>query len=139
MTQNVVSITSDMGIRHAFFRMKENSIRHLPIVDQKGSLIGIISDRELRRPNWVDEASDIAHVYHLDNSMLVRDVMITNVHVLHTYDTLHKAVALLLDNHIGAAPVLDKTGMVVGMLSAIDLLRALGDIIDQERGEKKSK
>jgi acetoin utilization protein AcuB len=68
--------------------------------------------------------------------MLVSDVMIRNVHVLHTYDTLNKAVSLLLDNHIGAAPVLDKTECLVGMLSAIDLLRALKDSIDQQRKTK---
>jgi acetoin utilization protein AcuB len=133
MTRQVISISQDMGIREAFFTMKHHRIRHLPIVDEKNNLIGIISDRELRRPNWVDEASDIAHVYYLDNRMLVRDVMITKVHVLHTYDTLRKAVALLLKNHIGAAPVLDKTGVVVGMLSAIDLLKALEDLIDQQK------
>ena len=133
MSPRVISIPPTMGVREAFFKMKENGIRHLPIVDETNSLIGIISDRELRRPNWVDEAQDIAHVYYLDNSMLVSDVMITNVHVIHTYDTLNKAVSLLLDNRIGAAPVLDKTGDIVGMLSAIDLLRALKDSIDQER------
>jgi len=53
-----------------------------------------------------------------------------------TYDTLNKAVSLLLDNHIGAAPVLDKTENLVGMLSAIDLLRALKDSIDQQRKAK---
>jgi len=137
MTRQIVSITKDVGIREAFFKMKENSIRHLPIVDENNNLIGIISDRELRRPNWVDEASDISHVYYLDNSMQVSDVMIERVHVLHTYDTLNKAVSLLLDNRIGAAPVLDKTGALVGMLSAIDLLRALGDKIDQEKGNRK--
>jgi acetoin utilization protein AcuB len=63
MTRQVVSISPDMGIREAFFKMKEHSIRHLPIVDEKDNLIGIISDRELRRPNWVDEANDISHVY----------------------------------------------------------------------------
>jgi len=136
MTHQVIAIPPTMGIREAFFMMKENSIRHLPIVDQDNRLVGIISDRELRRPNWVDEAQDIAHVYYLDNSMLVSDVMITNVHVLHTYDTLNKAVALLLDNHIGAAPILDKTENLVGMLSAIDLLRALKDSIDQQRTTK---
>jgi len=136
MTPLVISIPPSMGIREAFFKMKENSIRHLPIVDEDNRLVGIISDRELRRPNWVDEAQDIAHVYYLDNSMLVSDVMITNVHVLHTYDTLNKAVSLLLDNHIGAAPVLDKTENLVGMLSAIDLLRALKDSIDQQRKKK---
>jgi len=136
MSPRVLSIPPTMGIREAFFKMKENAIRHLPIVDENNTLIGIISDRELRRPNWVDEAQDISHVYYLDNSMLVSDVMITNVHVVHTYDTLSKAVSLLLDNHIGAAPVLDKTGTLVGMLSSIDLLRALKDSINQQRKAK---
>ena len=136
MSPQVISIPPTMGIREAFFKMKENSIRHLPIVDEDNRLIGIISERELRRPNWVDEAEDVAHVYYLDNSMLVSDVMITNVQVIHTYDTLNKAVSLLLDNNIGAAPVLDKIGNLVGMLSAIDLLRALKDSIDQQRNEQ---
>ena len=136
MSPRVLSIPPTMGVREAFFKMKENAIRHLPIVDENNTLIGIISDRELRRPNWVDEAQDISHVYYLDNSMLVSDVMITNVYIVHTYDTLNKAVSLLLDNHIGAAPVLDKTGALVGMLSSIDLLRALKDSIDQQRKAK---
>ena len=139
MTRQVISISPNMGIREAFFRMRENFIRHLPIVDETNKLIGIISDRELRRPNWVDEAHDISHVYYLDNSMLVSDVMITNVHVLHTYDTLKKAVSLLLDKQIGAVPVLDKNGDLVGMLSAIDLLRALQDDISQETAKKEKK
>ena len=139
MTRQVVSIPKDIGVREAFFLMKEHSIRHLPIVDDSKQLIGIISDRELRRPNWVDEAQDISHVYYLDNSMHVSDVMITDVHVLHTYDTLNKAVSLLLKKNIGAAPVLDKTGTVVGMLSAIDLLRALSHMIKEQKKEKKKK
>lgn len=133
MSRQVISIKQDMGIREAFFLMKEHAIRHLPIVDEKKQLIGIISDRELRRPNWVDEAHDITHVYYLDNTMHVSDVMIKNVHVLHTYDTLSKAVALLLDKGIGAAPVLDKNETLVGMLSAIDLLRALADMIKEQK------
>lgn len=137
MSSQVISIPQDMGIREAFFLMKEHSIRHLPIVDDAKQLIGIISDRELRRPNWVDEAQDIAHVYYLDNSMKVSDVMITKVHTLHTYDTLSKAVSLLRDNNIGAAPVLDKTETLVGMLSSIDLLRALADTIDEQKKGKK--
>jgi len=139
MTCQVISITQDIGIREAFFLMKEHSIRHLPIVDESKQLIGIISDRELRRPNWVDEAHDISHVYYLDNTLHVRDVMIENVHVLHTYDTLKKAISLLLDGGIGAAPVLDKTETLVGMLSAIDLLRALADMIKEEKARKTTK
>ncbi|UCG52924.1 MAG: CBS domain-containing protein [Candidatus Latescibacterota bacterium] len=133
MTRKVVSITPKTGIREAFFKMKEHHIRHLPVVDDGGRLIGIISDRELRRPEWVDESMDIAHVYYLDDEMSVSDVMIRRVHVIHTYDTLRKAVRLLLENNIGAAPVLDKKGALVGMLSAVDLLRALYDMIDEKK------
>ena len=139
MASQVISISPDVGVREAFFIMKENAIRHLPIVDENRKLIGIISDRELRRPNWVDEAHDISHVYYLDNTMHVRDVMIKNVLVLHTYDTLSKAVSLLLDHSIGAAPVLDKTEELVGMLSSIDLLRALADMIKEQKSQKKKK
>ena len=128
MTRKVVSITPDTGIREAFFKMKEHHIRHLPVVDGEKKLIGIVSDRELRRPEWVDESLDIAHVYYLDDEMTVGDVMIQNVHVIHTYNSLRQAASLLLDNNIGAAPVLDKKGALVGMLSAVDLLRALYDM-----------
>jgi acetoin utilization protein AcuB len=130
MTAKVVAVPPATGVREAFFIMKENHIRHLPIVE-KDRLVGIVSDRELRRPGWVDESRDITHVYYLKDSLTVGDVMIKDVHVIHTYDTLRKAVKLLLDNRIGAAPVLDKTGAVVGMLSAVDLMRALYDIVSE--------
>ncbi len=131
MTRKVVSVPPRTGIREAFFKMKQHHIRHLPVVDDARKLIGIVSDRELRRPDWVDESWDIAHVYRLDDEVLVGDVMISNVHVIHTYDTLRKAIKLLLENGIGAAPVLDKTGALVGMLSAVDLLRALDDVMGE--------
>ena len=131
MASKVISVAPDTGVRDAFFTMREYGIRHLPVVDGDGQLVGIVSDRELRRPDWVDEARDLAHVYYLDDDMLVRDLMIKQVHVVHTYDTLRKAARVLVDHHVGAAPVLDKTGSLVGMLSAVDLLRALSDMIDQ--------
>lgn len=133
MTRKVISISPDTGIREAFFKMKEHHIRHLPVVDEDNKLIGIISDRELRRPDWVDESMDIAHVYYLDDEMSIKDVMIKNIYVIHTYDTLVKAIKLLLDNDIGAAPVLDKTGALVGMLSAVDLLRAFYDMMEEQK------
>lgn len=133
MTQKVISVPPDTGVREAYFKMKKHHIRHLPVVDEGNHLIGIVSDRELRRPDWVDESWDIAHVYRLDDEITVGDLMIRDVHVLRTYDTLRKAVKLLLENHIGAAPVLDKTDTLVGMLSAVDLLRALSDVIDAKK------
>ena len=138
MTSKVISVSPNTGIREAFFEMKSHHIRHLPVVEND-KLIGIVSDRELRRPDWVDESHDIAHAYYLDDKMSVRDVMIKTIHVIHTYDSLRKAVSLLLGNNIGAAPVLDKTERLVGMLSAVDLLRALADMIEEKKTGKSKR
>jgi acetoin utilization protein AcuB len=136
MTSKVITVPADYSVRKAFFLMREQNIRHLPVVCEEKQLLGIVSDRELRRPNWVDEEHDIEHVYYLDDHMTVGDIMIKDVHVLHTYDTLSKAVKEMLDWHVGAAPVLDKPGNLVGMLSAVDLLRALSDILENQKGAK---
>ncbi len=133
MSNKVISVPADMGIRDAFFLMRRENIRHLPVIDGAKELVGIVSDRELRRPNWVDEAPDISHIYDLNNDLELGDVMIRNVQVLHTYDSLSKAVKLLLEHKIGAAPVLDKNQALVGMLSAVDLLEALDDMLDAQR------
>ncbi|PID41635.1 MAG: histidine kinase [Proteobacteria bacterium] len=133
MTDKVVSVTADLGIREAFFLMREKNIRHLPVVNDAGELVGIVSDRELRRPDWVDEAPDITHIYDLNNDLEVGDIMIRNVHCVHTYESLGKAVKLLLEHKVGAAPVLDKTRALVGMLSEVDLLRAFNDMLDAQR------
>lgn len=139
MTQKVVTAGPEMGIREAFFLMREHAIRHLPIVGGEGELIGLISDRELRRPGWVDEAPDISHKYELDDQLQVKDIMVNNVFCVHTYDTLSKAVKLVLEHRIGAMPVKDKTDALVGMLSAVDLLHALDDMIEVDKSMRKAK
>lgn len=110
-------------------------MRHLPVVDESGKLVGIISDRDLRRPDWVDEAPDLSHIYNLDDSMEVRDLMTSQVHVVHTYDKIRKAVKILLEHRFGAVPVLDKDGSLVGMLSAVDLLGALEELLENDHGK----
>ena len=131
MTDKLVTARPDDGSRATFFRMREHEIRHIPVLDDAGVLVGIISDRDLRRPDWVDQAPDLAHVYHLDDEMKVGDLMTTSVVTVHTYDTLHKAVRLFLEHRFGCLPVLDKTGSLVGIVSPLDLLRAF-DELDSE-------
>lgn len=138
MTRKLVTVTHDTGVREAYFLMRDKDIRHLPVVDGD-TLVGIISDRQLRRPNWADEAPDIAHPYLLSDDLTVGDVMVKDVIVSHTYETLTKANQRLLDHNIGAMPVLDKTEELVGILSAVDLLTAFQDILKREKSLKRAK
>jgi len=125
MTSKVITARPEDGIRETFFRMRQYRVRHLPVIDKDGKLIGIISDRDLRRPDWVDETLDIAHAYQLDDNLSVGDMMTPNAKLIHTYDKVEKAIDLLLEHRFGALPVLNKEEELVGILSAYDLLKAL--------------
>ena len=137
MTQKVITAHPDDGIRHTFFRMREDNVRHFPVVDDDDKLVGIISDRDLRRPEWVDEAPDISHIYNLDDDLTVKDLMSTNMVVAHTYESLHKVTKVLIEHRYGALPVLNKEGDLVGLLSATDLLQALEMLLDEQKNNKK--
>ena len=137
MTDKLITARPEDGSRSTFFRMREHEIRHIPVVDDAGALVGIISDRDLRRPDWVDQAPDLAHVYHLDDEVKVGDLMTPNPTIVHTYDTLHRAVQLFLEHRFGCLPVLDKTGALVGIVSPLDLLRAFEDLEGQALRERK--
>lgn len=123
MTDKLVTVGPHEGSRHAFFKMREHGIRHLLVVEGD-ALLGIVSDRDLRRPDWVDESIDVSHLYQLDDGLEVKDLMTPNPVCVHTYDTLHRAVAHFLERKFGALPVLNKEEQLVGILSPLDCLKA---------------
>lgn len=129
MSKPVLTANPDDGVRETFFRMREAGVRHLPVLDG-AQLVGVLSDRDLRRPDWVDEAPDLSHEYHLDDSLSVGDLMTRNPIVVHTYDPLAKACELINRHGFGALPVLDKGNHLVGIISKADLIRAFSHFLE---------
>ncbi len=127
MTTDVISANLGDGMRQTFYRMRERDIHHMPILGEDGRLAGIVSDRDLRRPDWVDDEENVAHYYLLDNAHKVSESMTPNPAVVGPDDDVQKAVQILLDHRFGALPVVDGDGKLVGMISATDLLRAFHD------------
>jgi acetoin utilization protein AcuB len=129
MTRKVITATPDDGVRQTFFRMREAGIRHLPVLDG-ARLVGVLSDRDLRRPDWVDEAPDLSHDYQLEDHLSVRDLMSHHPVTVHTYDDLARACALINEHGFGALPVLDKGNHLVGIISKADLIRAFSHVLE---------
>ena len=129
MTRKVITASPDDGIRETYFVMRDRGIRHMPVLDG-AQLVGMISDRDLRRPDWVDEAPDLAYEYHLEDNVTVLDLMSRNPIRVHTYDELVVACNLLVRHGFGALPVLDKGNHLVGILSKADLVRAFARLLE---------
>jgi acetoin utilization protein AcuB len=128
MTQKLITTSPETSVKDAFLLMAAHRVRHVPVVEGD-KLVGIISDRDLRRPKWVDAMDDWTSYYQIDDTHKVRDVMTSNPETVHTYDKILKAVKIFRERRYGALPVLDKTGDLVGILSAQDLLVALEELL----------
>jgi acetoin utilization protein AcuB len=124
MTSDVVTANLGDGLRQTFYRMRERDIHHMPVLDDEERLVGIISDRDLRRPDWVDDEQNVAHYYLLDNAHKVADTMTKAPAAVSPDDDIQTAVGALLKRKIGALPVVTEDGRLAGILSAVDLLRA---------------
>jgi acetoin utilization protein AcuB len=138
MTRKLITVTSGRSVKDAFLTMRTHRVRHLPVVEGD-KLEGIISDRDLRRPRWADALEDWTSYYQIDEDITVNDVMTSNPEVLRTYDPILKAIAIFREKRYGALPVLDKTGALVGILSAQDLLLALEELLLEAKAERRSK
>jgi len=123
MTTDPVCANMRDGLRQTYDRMLERGIRHLPVLDENEKLVGIVSDRDLRRPKEVDEPN-VAHYFVLDNSTEVAEAMSSGLTTVKPDDPIERALDLLLDGRHGALPVVDGDTLL-GILTTIDLLKAL--------------
>ena len=134
MTQKLITTTPEISVEQAFLVMRTHRVRHIPVVE-KDKLVGIISDRDLRRPKWAEELDDWTSYYQFNDSHSVSDVMTRNPETVRTSDNVLKAVRIFREHRYGALPVLNKDGDLVGILSAQDLLGALEEYLIKA-GEK---
>ena len=128
MTNKVVSANLRDGLHQTFHRMMENNVRHMPVIGEKGELVGIISERDIRRPDFVGNERNTAHYYVLDNNVKVQEAMSSTPATVSSGDSMQAALGLFINNKYGALPVVDD-GKLVGILSSVDMLRAFRDSI----------
>lgn len=61
MTPAVVTAKLRDGLHQTFHRMLERGVRHMPLLGDAGEMVGIISERDIRRPEFVDHDSNTAN------------------------------------------------------------------------------
>lgn len=121
MSENPRTVRLDEAIDEAIAALEQVDARHLPVVDEQGELVGMLSDRDLRSALHGRDADAIARRARLR----VSDLMSGGVVSVEPDTPIVEVVELLLEHRIGAVPVVDAEQHVVGVVSYVDLLRAL--------------
>jgi len=136
MSKGVHTVGATEGIDVAIRIMLEGRYSGLPVTDERGNLVGILTEGDLLRraelgtqrwhPGWLNfllGPGRLAHEYVRSHAQKVHEVMSADVVAVEEATPLSQAIGLMEQHHIKRLPVL-RAGRVVGMLSRSDLLRA---------------
>ena len=122
MSANPFVLSPDEDVTKAFNLLLENRVRQAPVVD-KGELVGIVSDRDLR----------MAMVQNLKMNKLTVGFIMTKDPVTITEDSkVTDASKLLGIGKFNAIPVIEDTGKLKGIISTTDIMKCF---LDQEEND----
>ncbi len=135
MSREVHKVQADTPLAEAVELLLDKVYRALPVVDQEGRVIGILTDGDLLNKadllaisaqRELNEAEISKELHHLRQTGQTVGECMTPTPVTVTDDTtIAQAVKVMVEHNIKRLPVVDVQGRLVGMVSRIDVLRAL--------------
>ena len=129
MTHPVITVHPDMPIQDAHNLMRKESIRRLPVVDKRGTMMGIVSEEDLLHASPSDATSlSVWELNYLLSKVTVDRIMTKEV-ISVTVDTpLEKAARIMADSKIGGLPV-TRDGEVVGIITETDMFKVFLELL----------
>jgi len=127
MSRPAVIVRPDTSVKQVAALLVRRQISVVPVVDDDGRLVGIVSEADLiPRHDAVESRGEFEHVEQLLDFLprTAADVMTRTVLTVPEDADVTKAARIMLEEHVKQAPVV-RDGKVVGIVSRRDLLRPL--------------
>jgi CBS domain-containing protein len=124
-SQNLITVNQNDSLLKAYKKMQEMKIRHLPVVDDEGTIVGILSDRDLSRATLRQ-----GNVESLDAGAQVKEWMSWPVEVASSESSLQAVAQRMMDQKISSLLIEGRQGQVVGIITTEDMLRALVNLLN---------
>jgi len=124
MTEPAVSVRPTDSLLDAAKLMVDHQVRHLPVVED-GAVVGMLSDRDIR--TVAGDPVRYVESRERDGARMlnVRDAMAPTALTIRENRPLRDVANELADEKIGALPIVDADGKLIGIVSYVDALRAL--------------
>ena len=131
MTRKVITVEPDDGIFKAQELMAANRIRHLPVIQPDGRLIGIVTDRDIRSalPYKFFKEFPGEKEKKTFSELKIKNIMTKDPITISPTNTIQDALVMIQDARVGALPVVDENGILRGIISVRDLLRAFINVL----------
>ena len=125
MHKTVITVNEDDSMHDAIKRLKEHDIRMLPVM-KKNKLVGIITDRDLKRASASDATTlEMHELFYLISQIKVKEIMTKNPITVPYNFTVEEVAEVLWKHKISGVPVVDGQGNIVGTITQSDIFRLL--------------
>jgi len=123
MTEKVHTLTPKDDLAALYDLMDSRRVRHVPIVDSEGEIVGLVTDRDLSRTALgAVEELPLSVERDILRRRRVRDIMAAEPDVIEPDARLQEAAAILLENKVGCLPVVEGLRLV-GIITEADFVR----------------
>ena len=134
MTKNLVTIGVGETVEEAYCIMFKNKIRHLPVLDRGGQIVGLISDRDVQRAMDSEVADSYGFktesVKFKDNTK-VMDYMVWPVKSFDASTDLKLVIQKMLDTKVSSF-LIKENDEVIGIVTTDDMLQLLKSLLSEE-------
>ena len=130
MTKKVVTIQATSPIQAAHDLMKRHNIRHLPVVDQAGKLVGMLSDRDIQRAINVKLVNETDTEMTFDPHQLVEDFMNWPVQTVDEKTSVVELAKMMISEKVSAFVVNAPNYYMKGIITTDDMLQYLIETIN---------
>jgi acetoin utilization protein AcuB len=141
MSNNIITAKADETLSEAHAKFKKYNIRHLPVVDVNGDIIGVLSDRDFQRalPKNVKECDGkINETLQFEKTARIANYMSWPVKTVPRTTYLADACEIMIREKISALIVSDGDA-IAGIVTQEDLLRVLSETLAAQQGTFDSK
>lgn len=129
MSHPVITIHPDMPLQEALNLMHQEHIRRLPVVDNRGQLVGIVSERDLLHASPSDATTlSVWELNYLLCKITIGEIMTRNVITVNVDTPIEEAARIMADAKIGGLPVA-RNGKVIGIITETDLFRIFPEML----------
>lgn len=130
MTKDIKTIKADTSVLKALEIMGQNHFHRLPVVNDSGRLIGLITEGLVSETSGKNSTSlSIYELNYLLSRTKAEDIMITDVKTISPDVFLEEAASVMIDNGINVLPVVDDAGRVIGIITEKDMFQAFTELM----------
>jgi len=129
MSPKPLTISPDAAFPDAFRMMRDNRIRHLPVVDEQQKLVGVVARTDLLHASpSAGGALSLFELNYVLANLHIRDVMTSPPITVPEEVPLEEAARLMVEKKIGSLPVM-RNGVLVGMITETDIFETFVEVL----------